>query len=304
MSVKTIAVLKTYFETGDRPTEGQFADLIDSFIHKQSGAVIVSKSYDENTGEFSLGFSDNTVISFTIPLSAGIDFINGLQDALDNKVDKIAGKGLSSNDYTNTDKAQVATNKTHVENDVLHVSASDRTNWDNKVDQEAGKGLSSNDYTNIDKSQVATNKTHVENDALHVSADKDYIWSEKIKKWSVDEIFLFKIPFYRIYENSVYLLDLLASEYPFTTTDIGAEIASNKWVLVLEAGSSSGVIVNGNEFGLSKKPSNLQAGVIEAGDIILNGWWDASNFWSKAQYIIGDVNMITNWKKLDTFENI
>ena len=33
MSVQTPTVLKTYFETGDRPTQAQFVDLIDSFIN-------------------------------------------------------------------------------------------------------------------------------------------------------------------------------------------------------------------------------------------------------------------------------
>lgn len=34
MAKKSIEILKTFFETGDYPTESQFADLIDSFIHK------------------------------------------------------------------------------------------------------------------------------------------------------------------------------------------------------------------------------------------------------------------------------
>lgn len=34
MAKKSIEILKSYFETGDYPTESQFADLIDSFIHK------------------------------------------------------------------------------------------------------------------------------------------------------------------------------------------------------------------------------------------------------------------------------
>lgn len=33
MAIKTKDTLKTYFNTGDRPTEGQFADLIDSLKH-------------------------------------------------------------------------------------------------------------------------------------------------------------------------------------------------------------------------------------------------------------------------------
>ena len=40
--------------------------------------------------------------------------ISDVNNELDNKVDKVAGKGLSTNDYTNTEKAQVATNKSDI----------------------------------------------------------------------------------------------------------------------------------------------------------------------------------------------
>lgn len=53
--------------------------------------------------------------------------------ALNGKVDKIAGKGLSTNDYTDAEKAEVA-----------KVSG--------KVDKVSGKGLSTNDYTDSAKS--------------------------------------------------------------------------------------------------------------------------------------------------------
>lgn len=55
---------------------------------------------------------------------------------LDNKVDKVEGKGLSTNDYTDTDKAEVAKIK-------------------DKVDKVTGKGLSTNDYTDTEKAEVA-----------------------------------------------------------------------------------------------------------------------------------------------------
>lgn len=58
-----------------------------------------------------------------------------LSQVEESKVDKIAGKELSSNDYTDEDKALVGTIK-------------------NKVDKIAGKGLSSNDYTNEDKLKI------------------------------------------------------------------------------------------------------------------------------------------------------
>ena len=44
MAIVTKAILKGYFETGDRPTEGQFIDLIDSLVtltHANTGDVTI-----------------------------------------------------------------------------------------------------------------------------------------------------------------------------------------------------------------------------------------------------------------------
>lgn len=66
-----------------------------------------------------------------------------------NKVDKVSGKGLSTNDYTTTEKQEVA-------------------KIANKVDKVDGKQLSTNDYTTEEKTKLAgiaaqANKTTVEN---------------------------------------------------------------------------------------------------------------------------------------------
>lgn len=66
-------------------------------------------------------------------------FQEAIETALANKVDKITGKGLSTNDYTDTAKAIVD---------------SVTTNLENKVDKIAGKGLSTNDYTDAAKAIV------------------------------------------------------------------------------------------------------------------------------------------------------
>ncbi len=59
-----------------------------------------------------------------------------LKDLVDEKVDKVDGKGLSTNDYDNTEKAEVAKVK-------------------DKVDKEEGKGLSTNDYDDDAVAEVA-----------------------------------------------------------------------------------------------------------------------------------------------------
>ena len=68
-----------------------------------------------------------------------------IDKTLYSKVEKVNGKGLSTNDYTNADKQKVDT-------------------ITNKVDKVSGKGLSTNDYTNEDKEKLNTlsNYTHPE----------------------------------------------------------------------------------------------------------------------------------------------
>lgn len=117
MPVKPISTLKTFFETGDRPTESHFADLIDSFIHKATGSVVTDKSYDEETGQVVINFNngeDPLVFNIAKSKSEPISFIEGLQEALNNKVDKVQGKELSSNDYTNEEKTKLSNLENYV----------------------------------------------------------------------------------------------------------------------------------------------------------------------------------------------
>lgn len=100
--------------------------------------------------------------------------------ALANKVDKITGKGLSTNDYTDAAKAIVDSVTTNLENKVDKVagkglSTNDYTDaakaivdgvtsaLENKVDKIAGKGLSTNDYTDAAKAIVDSVNTNLAN---------------------------------------------------------------------------------------------------------------------------------------------
>lgn len=97
-----------------------------------------------------------------------------LQNNIDNKVDKVSGKGLSTNDFTDADKAKLdslhntvvdsalsSTSTNPVQNKVIDAAL------DNKVDKVSGKGLSSNDFTTTEKNKLAgiadgANKTTVD----------------------------------------------------------------------------------------------------------------------------------------------
>ncbi|MFT5890176.1 MAG: hypothetical protein ACI9Y7_000265, partial [Dokdonia sp.] len=55
----SISTLKSYFESGDRPSQTDFENLIDSFLHKDAGVAIKSINLNGD-GNFVFTFSDNT----------------------------------------------------------------------------------------------------------------------------------------------------------------------------------------------------------------------------------------------------
>ncbi|AXT52655.1 hypothetical protein D1818_18110 [Aquimarina sp. BL5] len=105
MSIKTKEELKSYFETGDIPTEQQYEQLIDGFYHKSEGEI-VKKVLDNADDPVIIEFTDGT--SVDIPKFWDIDQVNGLLEALAEKVTVETNKGLSSNDFTNAEKEKLA----------------------------------------------------------------------------------------------------------------------------------------------------------------------------------------------------
>ena len=93
-----------------------------------------------------------------------IDFIAELVNTVSNKVDKVTGKGLSTNDYSNEAKAEVGKVTDKVDkvagkglstNDYSNEAKSEIGKITDKVDKITGKGLSTNDYTSEAKAEVA-----------------------------------------------------------------------------------------------------------------------------------------------------
>ena len=94
-----------------------------------------------------------------------------------NKVDKVSGKGLSANDYTNAEKAEVAKIK-------------------DKVDKVAGKGLSANDYTDEEKAEVAKVKDKVDKVSGKGLSTNDFTSTYKTKLDNLDSSLSAKAPAY------------------------------------------------------------------------------------------------------------
>lgn len=110
-----------------------------------------------------------------------------LQTNIDKKVDKVSGKGLSTNDYTTADKTKLdgieaGANKTVVDSTLSSTSTNPVQNkvidaaLGNKVDKVAGKGLSTNDYTTTEKNKLdgiekGANKTIVDSSLSDTSTN-------------------------------------------------------------------------------------------------------------------------------------
>ena len=59
MAITTRTNLKSYFQQGDRPTEANFIDLIDSFVHLEEGTLYISgsKTYPSGSTNVQLGMA-------------------------------------------------------------------------------------------------------------------------------------------------------------------------------------------------------------------------------------------------------
>jgi hypothetical protein len=174
---KPLHIIKTWFETGDIPTESQFRDTWDSFHHKDNGEVIVDKSVNQK-GDVSFKFSDGeslTIEKFIPDVSKPMEYIDGLVDSLSrirrninnirrNKVDKEDGKGLSETNFTQAekDKLEGLENYTPLTSQPISFIEGLQTiinelnqNISLKVDKEDGKGLSDTNFSQEEKDKLA-----------------------------------------------------------------------------------------------------------------------------------------------------
>lgn len=85
--------------------------------------------------------------------------LNELQSRTSNlddiKVDKVEGKGLSTNDYTDEEKAKLGALDETISESVSNLETEITNLVNTKVDKVEGMGLSSNDYTDEEKAKLA-----------------------------------------------------------------------------------------------------------------------------------------------------
>ena len=123
---------------------------------KTKDIVLIQHNYDSetSTGKY-VGrsidinnLSESGLNAYNIPTSKAV--AQYVQSSVSNKVDKVEGKGLSTNDYTDEDKDKLDTLLYAVD---INSQAIANVN-ERKVDKVEGKGLSTNDYTNEERDSL------------------------------------------------------------------------------------------------------------------------------------------------------
>ena len=202
--IKNLFALKTdlsnYALKTDISSVYKYKGTVSTYADLPSSGLVIGDVYNVETADASHGVKagDNVVwtgsawdvLSGTVDLSAYAT-TSAMNTALDGKVDKVTGKGLSANDYTTTEKNKLAgiasgaevnvqadwnvtdtssdayiKNKPTIPEGVTIDSALSSTSTNavqnkvintalgNKVDKVSGKGLSTNDYTTAEKTKL------------------------------------------------------------------------------------------------------------------------------------------------------
>lgn len=103
----------------------------------------------------------------------------GINSLDERKVDKIAGKGLSTEDFTTAEKSKLAALRNFDSSGIL---ADIESLQNNKVDKEEGKGLSTNDFTTLLKEKLESlnnyDDTDISNAVARLRDDFDSLTQE------------------------------------------------------------------------------------------------------------------------------
>ena len=119
----------------------------------------------------------DTLYELAKALNDDPNFATTVTTELGKKVDKITGKGLSSNDFTDAllnklNNLPTATN--------LYTKTETNTLLNGKVDKVSGKGLSTNDYTNNEKNKLSElENVYVQSTQPTLRTDKT-LWFETL----------------------------------------------------------------------------------------------------------------------------
>ncbi|WP_299682953.1 hypothetical protein [uncultured Tenacibaculum sp.] len=169
----SIDILKTWFQTGDKPTENQFENLIDSFHHKDDGNIITQYQIQDN-GNVSFTFSDGNkalIEKFVLPNTMPQNFIDGLVETLNSKVNKETGKQLSDENFSLELKQKLTELQNYIHPEFHQITEVEglQEAIENKVDRIVGKQLSDENFSTEEKEKLAGLENYVAPDSKPIS---------------------------------------------------------------------------------------------------------------------------------------
>ena len=149
MAQQSIDILKNYLTCDDPAIQTKYFNILDSFWHKTNGDLLLGIIEQDTLIRFEFTGGKSIDVPKPTDPELGIEDITGLIAALESKVNKTPGKGLSTNDFTNTlkDKLDNLVNYTHPASHSMSMIDGLQNALDDKVDKENGKTLTSNDFT-------------------------------------------------------------------------------------------------------------------------------------------------------------
>ncbi len=132
------------------------------WIDTSTTPAVIKRRNRDNTSWLTIGSYEKPLTDFVEKVTGkGLstnDYTNedkqivgGVTQALEQKVDKVVGKGLSTNDYSDEEKQIVG----GVTESINQLQNSTTQALEQKVDKVVGKDLSTNDYANSDKALVS-----------------------------------------------------------------------------------------------------------------------------------------------------
>ena len=161
MAIQTIEILRDYMTCEDPAVKNKYYNLLESFWHKSEGKILASIA--ETDTAVSLGFTSGNpleekqlVVIPKFPNSLGISFIDGLQDALNNRVKKVPGKNLSDENFSIEEKNKLKDLVNYVAPNSQTIGYIEglQDALNNKVEKVEGKELSTNDFTDALKQKL------------------------------------------------------------------------------------------------------------------------------------------------------
>lgn len=151
MSIQTIEILRDYLTCDDPVVRNKYYNLLDSFWHKSQGQLLVNIQQDEQF--IILNFTNDIELKLPKPkeLNLTIDDVFGLRKSLGLKVDKVPGKGLSENDFTNEllQKLNNLSNYTHPNSHPISMIDGLQDYLDNLLPKGGYNGTANNLYQDI-----------------------------------------------------------------------------------------------------------------------------------------------------------